>query len=985
MTKRKPWYKVVTPREDLREGRPLDAAEFAVHLDQVREGRGSEDYSKPERFFDRTFLTKNLLEVSAQVARRLSGEKTATSAVFNMATQFGGGKTHTLTLLYHLASLGPKATKLAGVPQILEKAGVGACPAAKTAVFVGTEFDSIQGRGGDDGTPLRRTPWGEIAFQLAGEEGFREVAGHEEAMIAPAGDVIRKFLPKDEPCLILMDELMNYISRNRKGGLSSQLYNFLQSLSEESRASDHVVLVASVPASELEMTAEDQSDYERFKKMLDRLGKAVIMSAEAETSEIIRRRLFEWDTRAISASGKVMVPREGVETCKQEAEWVQQHRQQIPTWFPIDHAQSEFESTYPFHPSVLSVFERKWQELPRFQQTRGVLRLLALWVAKAYEQGFKGAHKDPLITLGTAPLDDALFRSAAFEQLGESKLEGAVTTDIAGKKDSHAIRLDQEAVDTIRENRVHRKVATSILFESNGGQTRRSEATVPEIRLGVAGPDIDVGNIDTVLEALSEGCYYLTSEQNCYYFSLKENLNKRYADRRASVDDATIDARVREEVQKQFPNLPGVDRRFFPEKSAQVSDVPGITLVVWAPEDALQGDPSVPSRIEAMTREYGKSARTYKSALIWVVPETSALLRDEARKLLAWESIQGEGLKLDEAQDRQLDASVKKSRRDLTEAVWRSYKHLYLLGRDNKLQTIDLGLVTSSAADSIPKHILNRLRQTGEVEKEVSPRFLVRNWPPAFTEWSTKGVRDAFYASPQFPRLLEADSVCETVARGAREGLLAYVGKSPKGGYDPFVYKQPIERGDIEVSEDLYVITAEEAEKHIEPPRLEKLLLVPARAQMKPLDSASFTVEALDQHGERIDPGEVEWAATGGTIDSLGSFEAGAEVGRFEITAKAGEKTATAMAMVFDDADDIPPAEESECETATQIAWTGEVPPQKWSQLYMKVLSKLVSNGSVSIRVAIEASPKDGVTDQRVEETKAALRGLGLNDAVTRK
>ena len=32
----KPWYRVVPPREDLREGKPLDASEFAVHLDQVR-------------------------------------------------------------------------------------------------------------------------------------------------------------------------------------------------------------------------------------------------------------------------------------------------------------------------------------------------------------------------------------------------------------------------------------------------------------------------------------------------------------------------------------------------------------------------------------------------------------------------------------------------------------------------------------------------------------------------------------------------------------------------------------------------------------------------------------------------------------------------------------------------------------------------------------------------------------------------------------
>lgn len=34
----KPWYKIATPREDLRDKRPLDAAEFAVHPDRVRDG-----------------------------------------------------------------------------------------------------------------------------------------------------------------------------------------------------------------------------------------------------------------------------------------------------------------------------------------------------------------------------------------------------------------------------------------------------------------------------------------------------------------------------------------------------------------------------------------------------------------------------------------------------------------------------------------------------------------------------------------------------------------------------------------------------------------------------------------------------------------------------------------------------------------------------------------------------------------------------------
>jgi predicted AAA+ superfamily ATPase len=102
-----PWYNVVTPREDLREGKPIDASEFAVHLDDVRKGKAQADYQDPERFFGRTFLTKNLTLLAAEVLRRLSGETTETSAVFNMSTQFGGGKTHALTLLYHLAQNGP--------------------------------------------------------------------------------------------------------------------------------------------------------------------------------------------------------------------------------------------------------------------------------------------------------------------------------------------------------------------------------------------------------------------------------------------------------------------------------------------------------------------------------------------------------------------------------------------------------------------------------------------------------------------------------------------------------------------------------------------------------------------------------------------------------------------------------------------------------------------------------------------------------------
>lgn len=921
----KPWYKVVTPREDLREGKPLDASEFAVHLDHVRDGRAPVVYQDPKQFFERTYLTQSLCGFAAEVIRRLSGEKTETSAVFNMSTQFGGGKSHALTTAYHLAENGPKANGWMGVNRLLERSGMATVPKAATAVFVGTEFDSISGRGGDDGTPNRKTPWGEVAYQLGGKKALAILAEHETQMTAPGGDVIRKFIPKDRPCLVLMDELMNYVSRSRKSGMAAQLYDFVHNLSEFARGQDSLVLAVSIPASEMEMNAEDEADFTRFKKMLDRLGKAVIMSAETETSEIIRRRLFEW----------YGLPDDAKKTVAEYADWIGDHRQQIPNWFPIDNACEAFAATYPFHPAVLSVFERKWQELPRFQQTRGVLRMLALWVSKAYMEGYKGDHKDLLIGMGTAPLEDAMFRAAIFEQLGESRLEGAVTTDICGKKDAHAVRLDNEAVDTIKKARLHRKVATTIFFESNGGQAK-GEATVPEIRLAVAEPGLDIGNIETVLETLGTSCYYLTVGKNRYRFSLSPNLNKLLADRRASIQPQTIDERVCGEIQKVFAVGSGIERVFFPEKSIQIPDRPALTFVVLRPDQSLVEEKQTTALVDSMTKEYGTSSRTFKSALIWCVPESPSGLAEEGRKLLAWESIEEEDFdSLDDAQKRQLAENLKKAQRDLKESVWRTYKNLMLLGKHNKMRLVDLGLVHSSAAESMVTLVMNRLRQDGDVEAGVSPNFLVRNWPPAFKEWATKSVRDAFFASPQFPRLLNGEVVRDTIVRGVSEGILAYVAKTTSGDYDPFIFGKAVTVNDVELSDDVYIITKETAEAYV-------------KSKAKP--------PVVPEPGKPVAPTKPGQTTTPETP-----------------AGKTGQTGGTGL---------VEPPVTTPGDMVAKLTWTSNVPPQKWMNFYTKVLSKFASGKGLTLTVTVQAAPEGGISSQKVEETKVALRELGMDDDV---
>ena len=915
----KPWYKVVTPREDLREGRPLDASEFAVHLDQVRDGRAPVVYQRPADFFERTYLTKNLAGLAAEVIRRLSGTKVETSAVFNMTTQFGGGKTHSLTLLYHLARGGPEAAGWKGVRMLLKMAGVTEIPLAATAVFVGTEFDSIAGRGGADGTPVRKTPWGELAWQLGGEEGFRVVAEHDASLTAPGGDVVRQILPADRAVLILLDELMNYVNRSRKSGLGGQLYNFLHNLSEAARSRDDVVLAVSIPASELEMTAEDQSDYGRFKKLLDRLGKAVILSVEAETAEIIRRRLFEWHG----------LPADASKTVGEYAEWMAAHRQQLPSWFPLDNAREALAASYPFHPSVLSVFERKWQALPRFQQTRGILRLLALWVSHAYVHGFKGAHRDPLITLGTVPLDNPTFRAAVFEQLGESRLEGAVTTDIAGKEHAHALRLDKQATAEVRKARLHRKVATAIFFESNGGQ-RRGEASLPEVRLAVAEPDLDIGNVEQSLEALADTCYFLSAEKNRYRFSFQPNLNKLLADRRASVPTNAIRDQVRAAIQRVFAAGTGVERIYFPERTNQVPDRAALTVVVLASESEA-GDPATTRLMETTLREHGSSSRTYKSALLWCVAEDGALLSDEARKVLAWQDIDAESqtLRLDESQRRQLDENLKRAKRDLQEAVWRTYKYVFLLDEGNVLRRIDLGLVHSSAADSLVALILGRLQQEDLIVDGVSPNFLVRNWPPALPEWSTKAVRDAFFASPKFPRLLNPDAVKQTISRGVEIGMMAYVVKKESGKYDPFTFRDSLSESDLEVTDDVFLISRETANAYIK-----------GQAAGEDGQPPSPPPDQTERPGD-VQPED----------DGMGGSTP-------------------------------PPLGGTTPDVLPGLRWTGTIAPQKWMNFYTKVLARFAAANGLKLSLTVEVQPEGGVSKSKITEMKVALRELGMSEDV---
>ena len=977
MAKLKPWYQVVTPREDLRDNRPLDASEFAVHLDHIRTGAGavSKDYTEPARFFDRTYLTGSLMDLASQVVRRLNGIQLETSAVFNMATQFGGGKTHSLATLYHLAKHGDEAKKWKGVSSILLKAGCDRIPIASTAVFVGTEFDALSGRK-SDGEPTRKTPWGEIAWQLGGAEAFSKVAQHDAQGVSPAGDVLRVMLPTG-PTLILMDELLNYISSGRKLGMRDQFFNFLQNLCEEARARTNLVLCVSIPRSDLEMNPDDQRDHEAIKKLCDRVGKAILMSADKEMSEIIRRRLFEWDT--LSAEAKA--------TVSAYADWAIEHSQEL-AGVDRDSVHEQFRACYPFHPSVISVFERKWQSLPRFQRTRGVLRLLALWVSHNFQDEHRKDSKEPLITLGLAPLENSQFRAALFEQLGASELEIPVTSDIAGKSsESHSLKLDKEANEAIKKSQLHRKVATAIFFESNGGQSQsRAEASLPEIKTDVCGPDVNTADVDTVLEGLASSCFYLQWERNRYRFGLTPNLNQVLMTRRGGVKPDAKKNRIREQTEKLFRKSSTdacklIEREFFPTRSNDVKEAPKITLVVMGIEHPAQERETL-DLMNAIVKDSGTSGRTFKSALIFAVPDPTENLLEKAGEVLAWEDISDDAEtmeRIDDGQKALLKRNLSTATRDLDEAIFRAYKHLYFLGKDNKLQPLDLGSITSSGAGCIVEVYLQRLGSNGLdlVADSVAARKLANFWPASMTEWSTKAVRDAFYSSPLLPRLINPDVIKRSIADGVQQGLIGYAVKGPKGQLKLEKLKETLFDVDVEISDDVFILKVEDAQKLREPPRVAQIQIRPERVTLKVVEQATFSASAFDQYSQPIAVPEIIWTATGGTIDGAGLFTAGAIGGAFIAKANADGIEAIAEIRVATQ-DEVPI--QAPPPGASFIRWRGNVPPQKWMNFYTKILSKFATSPDLKVDVSFEIKVDREQVDSKSSDTKAGLRELGLDD-----
>src|SRR4051812_27964542 len=165
-------------------------------------------------------------------------------------------------------------------------------------------------------------------------------------------------------------------------------------------------------------------------------------------------------------------------------------------------------------------------------------------------------------------------------------------------------------------------------------------------------------------------------------------------------------------------------------------------------------------------------------------------------------------------------------------------------------------------APTLPDLIVNTLRKDDEITDKVGSARLARFWPPALAEWTTKAVRDAFFASPALPRLIDPDSIKQTIADAVSSKLIGYARREG----DRTVlerFGEALSEHEGEISEDVVILKAKDAQKLLEPPRLDRLVIGPERVDLGPNEHASFTLKGFDQYGHPIAFDHPTWSAPG--------------------------------------------------------------------------------------------------------------------------
>jgi hypothetical protein len=750
----RPWIEVALPHPDVLANR-FKEAEFAADLFAVDAGHASEDYASPENFFRITFLTEGLRRILATSLQRLNAS--GGDPVIGLQTAFGGGKTHTMLAVYHLA----KARELAlleGVAPLAKQAGVTNWIAPKVAVFVGTS------KGADTPLIIRDGPrvhtlWGYIAWRIAGQAGLDLMAEAEAARTNPGSDLLVELFKQSGPSLILLDELVAYARQLSEDRFEAFL-SFIQSLTEAAKMVPGVLIIGSLPESVAEAGGpKGEAALLRLEKVFGRVQSAWLPASGDETYEIIRRRLFQ----TLDADGE----RARDETVKAFADLYKNN----PAEFPPETKEARYRDllklSYPIHPELFDRLSKDWASLEKFQRTRGVLRFMANVVGTLWQMQVS----DPLITPARVPISHERVRASVLYPL-DANFNAVVDKEVDGESSLPA-RMEANPSRRISQLRAATRAARAVFICSaplagrpNAGLTGQG------LRLACAEPGDQLAIFGEALRELTERATYLYEEAGRYWFSTQPTLNRLADDRAKTLSDHEVDEAIVTVLREDGASKANFHRVFAaPDDPTTIDEATSLSLIILGPATQHAGKGVGKSlATDAVTETLMRcrsSQRRYRNTLMFVAPDEQLLgtARDAMRKAIAWAEIAGDKRlqqQLPPAQMRDATEKAKGNRDGAAKAVRLAWNHvLFPVKAATAGVAFDLDhlSIASKDRDAIPAAVYEKAgpRGDGIAKERLGPDALALHLMPLWAEerphLSVSEVADWFASYAYLPKL----------------------------------------------------------------------------------------------------------------------------------------------------------------------------------------------------------------------------------------
>jgi uncharacterized protein len=725
MPELRPWLGLATPRPDIADG-SFDESLFAADLGMVAEGHGPKDYLDATAFAEKTYLTANLRAALDELGRRLAGDQTA-PGVYRLQTEFGGGKTHTLLAAFHLFG-SPDAVKATDLgAEVAAMMPTGDIPKAKVVVLDGSAIGVTPAKTADGCTLT--TLLGHLAYRLGGKKAWGSVAAADQAYEGSSTVEIAKLLGEHAPCLILMDETLEYLNKALAvkaldGNLAAMTLTFIKELTTAVANTPKVAMLATLTSSRMEdyATVAGEEMQERLSKIVGRAENIVTPVEGDDIFPILHRRLFT----TIGTVAERMVVADAY------CSYYREMGDALPGSYGEESYRERIASAYPFHPELVDILTNRWGSLSGFQRTRGALRTLAHTVKALAQTNAKGS----LILPGDMPLADAGVRAEVIRFAGES-YKAALNADII-TPDSKSVVEDKRRGGLVKEFGVARGLATTAFLDSFGPD-KVYGASAAQLLLGVGRPGLSRGQIEDVRDALESTLWYMRLEGGRYRFTTEPNLNKVVLEREAAISDSEVSQLVRDAIKTMLPEPPErqgtiLRTQAWVHDSADLPDTAALTLGALTFDHQVNGRESTDAAIDAVTRvlEYsGSRFRTNKNSAMLVVADGKTLTqaRAAARTLRALTDIAGDAQRLKRFNAEQKEILVKRlsaTKERLPQAVVMAYRHLVLLGESNgkvALDRVDLGPARAGA--TITDRVVEYLRGADRLVDKLAPAALL--------------------------------------------------------------------------------------------------------------------------------------------------------------------------------------------------------------------------------------------------------------------